>query len=220
MDETRIKVLIEKHRQHLTRKVEETFSRAGKEWAAQAAELHILRADAENRRKEGRNFYKMDEANIQNLRADLTEDYHSLAKSHTVAIEQMLDDFNDDQMLFRLETEALERERLAAIPTSPPMATEQTEVPPNEEIMDTAQEELAPTNRPSEDTHTVPDPVEEEVNPLDPTPPPEVSAAPEADARANMTPLDQTQPPTTTVQPEQPATTPDPENILDILEEE
>ena len=48
MDETRIRVLIEKHRQQLTRKVKETFSRAGEEWAAQAAELHILRADAEN----------------------------------------------------------------------------------------------------------------------------------------------------------------------------
>ena len=96
MDETRIRVLIEKHRQHLTRKVKETLNRAGEEWAAQAAELHILCADAENRRKEGHGFYKMDEASIQNLRADLTEDYHSLAKSHTAAIEQMLEDFNDD----------------------------------------------------------------------------------------------------------------------------
>ena len=52
----------------------------------------------------------MDEANIQNLLADLTEDYQSLAKSHTAAIEQMLEDFNDDQMLFCLEAEALERD--------------------------------------------------------------------------------------------------------------
>ena len=51
----------------------------------------------------------MDEASIQNLRVDLTEDYQSLAKSHTAAIEQMREDFNDDQMLFRLEAEALER---------------------------------------------------------------------------------------------------------------
>ena len=56
MDETRIRILIEKHRQHLTKKVEEALGRAGEEWAAQAAELHILRADAENRRKEGRGF--------------------------------------------------------------------------------------------------------------------------------------------------------------------
>ena len=116
MDETRIRVLIEKHRQHLTKKVEETFSRAGEEWAVQAAELHILRADAENWRKEGHGFYKMDEASIQNLRADLTEDYQSLAKSHTAAIEQMLEDFNDDQMLFCLEVEALERSNQTTLP--------------------------------------------------------------------------------------------------------
>ena len=75
MDETRIRILIEKHRNQLTQKVEEAFSRAGEEWAAQAAKLHILRVDAENRWKEGRNFFKMDETNIQTLRADLTEDY-------------------------------------------------------------------------------------------------------------------------------------------------
>ena len=87
--------------------------------AAQAAELHVLRADAENRRKEGRGFFKMDEASIQNVRADLTEDYLSLVKSHTAAIEQLLEDYNDDQMVFRLEPEALEHERLATLSTSP-----------------------------------------------------------------------------------------------------
>ena len=86
MDETRIQILIEKYHQHLTKKVEESVGRAGEEWVAQAAELHTLRVDTENRQKEGRGFYKMDEANIQNLRADLTEDYHSLVKSHTAAI--------------------------------------------------------------------------------------------------------------------------------------
>ena len=55
-----------------------------------------------------------------------------MAKSHTAAIEQLPEDFNDDQMVFRLEVEALERERLTAIPTSPPTATEQTEEPPHD----------------------------------------------------------------------------------------
>ena len=48
MDETRIRILIDKQRQHLTKKVKETLGCAREEWAAQAAELHILRADAEN----------------------------------------------------------------------------------------------------------------------------------------------------------------------------
>ena len=36
MDETRIRLLIEKHRNQITRKVEEAFSSAGEEWAAKA----------------------------------------------------------------------------------------------------------------------------------------------------------------------------------------
>ena len=64
MDDTRIKILIDKYRQQLTKKIKETLSRIGQAWSAQAVELHILRADAENRRKEGRGFYKMDEHNI------------------------------------------------------------------------------------------------------------------------------------------------------------
>ena len=53
----------------------------------------------------------MDENNIQTLREDLTEEYHNLAKSHITAIEQLLEEFNDDQMMFRLEVEAYEEEQ-------------------------------------------------------------------------------------------------------------
>ena len=213
MDETRIRILIEKHRNLLNRKVEEAFSRAGEEWAAQAAELHILRADAENRRKEGRGFFKMDEASIQTLRADLTEDYQSLVKSHTAAIEQLLEDFNDDQMVFRLEAEALEHEQLATLPTSPPPATEQTEDPPREEITTTAQEELATTTGQDEAAQTEPTLVEDTVSLSEIAPPTDTTVAPATDAPVEMaTP--------TQAQPDHPATTPDPENILDILIED
>ena len=58
--------------------------------------------------------------NIQTLREDLTEDYHNLVKSHTAAIEQLLEEFNDDQMMFHLEAEAYEQERLAAINNNAP----------------------------------------------------------------------------------------------------
>ena len=68
--------------------------------------------DAENRRKEGRGFYKMHENNIQLLHEHLTEEFHALAKSHTTTIEQLLEDFNDDPMLFPIEAEAYEEERI------------------------------------------------------------------------------------------------------------
>ena len=141
-------------------------------------------------------------------------------KSHTAEIEQLLEDFNDDQMVFRLEAESLEQERLATIPTSPPTAIEQMEDPPHEEITVTAQEELAPATGHSEDAHSEPHPVEETVSPPDIAPPTDTTVAPEEDARADMITPDQTLPSAPTVQPDHPDTTPDPANILDILEEE
>ena len=57
----------------------------------------------------------MDEINIQILRENLTEEYHNLAKSHTATIEQLLEEFNNDQMMFLLEVEAYEEERLATM---------------------------------------------------------------------------------------------------------
>ena len=129
MDDTRIKIMTDKYRQQLNRKIEETLGRAWQDWSAQAVELHVLRVDAENRRKEGRGFYKMDENNIQTLREDLTEEYHTLAKSHTAAIDQLLEEFNDDQMMFRLGAETYEEERLTAMTNRAP-TTDDHEVEP------------------------------------------------------------------------------------------
>ena len=47
--------------------------------------------------------------------AVLTGDTNTLVKSHNAAIKQLLEDFNDDQMMFHLEAEAYERERLTVI---------------------------------------------------------------------------------------------------------
>ena len=147
----------------------------------------------------------MDEASVQNLRADLTEDYSSLVKSHTAAIEQLLEDFNDDQMVFRLEAEALEQESLVTFPTNPPSATEQTAALPSEELTTTAQE--VTTN-------------DEEAAPTEPTPEVSTSTPP-----MNITVAPATDAPTATAtpthdNPDHPTTAPDPENILDILIED
>ena len=41
----------------------------------------------------------MDENSIQLLREDLTEEFNALVKSHTTAIEQLLEEVNDNQMM-------------------------------------------------------------------------------------------------------------------------
>ena len=182
--------MIDKYRQQLNRKIEETLARVGQEWSAQAVELHVLRADAENLRKEGRGFYKIDENNIQTPREDPTEEYYNLVKSHIAAIEQLLEEFNVDQMMFRLEAEAYEEERLAAIaniaPTTgdhevEPTTTNTTgarqegpalansHITPNQRITTTNLPEPEPTQDAQCKATTIPDST---TKPPSPTPPP------------------------------------------------
>ena len=100
-----IHALVLKHRQKLNRKVEETIADGWKQWLAQVAELQVLRADAKNRKKEGRGFYKMDDTSIQMICEGLTKDFHALADVHTKAIRKLLEELNDNQMLLMLDTE-------------------------------------------------------------------------------------------------------------------
>ena len=88
----------------LNRKVKETLASGWKEWLAQAAELQVLRADAESPKKEDHGFYKMDKNSIQMVWEDVTKDFQALAKTHTTTIESLLEEFNNDQLLIMLET--------------------------------------------------------------------------------------------------------------------
>ena len=94
-----------KQRQLLNRKIDETLDEGWKKWSAQAAELQVLRTDAENRQKDGKGFFKMDKRNISIVREDLEEDFRALADGHTKAITALLEEFNDEQMVFRLAAE-------------------------------------------------------------------------------------------------------------------
>ena len=47
----------------------------------------------------------MDQNNIALVREDLEEDFRALVNGHTKAITPLLEEFNDDQMVLRLEAE-------------------------------------------------------------------------------------------------------------------
>ena len=140
MGETRIKAIVAKHRLKLNHKVEEALTSSWMEWVAQVVELQVFREDTENWRKEGRSCYKMDENNIQILREDLTIEHHH-------------EEFNDDQMLLRLGSEAYEcdhiqaeKEEEANIQASTgPMTEEAAQEQPEEEE---TQQETAQTIEP------------------------------------------------------------------------
>ena len=168
----------------------------------------------------------MDENSIQLLREDLTDEFQALAKSHTVKIDQLLEDFNDDQMLFRLEAKAYEEEHLATTANWASMPDEQESEPSTTNTTEAQQEWSAPANtNPTPDQQpvntTLPKPVQTEdtqreaaatlhsaENPPSPTLPP-----PPVPGMTNV--VTSEGPPSN--QPEQPHS---PEDILDILEED
>ena len=55
-------------------------ARLWKEWSQQAVELQTFREDAENRKKAGDNFYKMDEESIVTIREELSDDFFVLGR--------------------------------------------------------------------------------------------------------------------------------------------
>ena len=66
-------------------------------WAAQPPELHTYRADGENRRKEGRGFYKLNDESIADVRTELARDYQALADQHSEELAQLLEEFGESQ---------------------------------------------------------------------------------------------------------------------------
>ena len=78
----RIRLIISAWRDRAQASINECTEKVWKEWSQQAAELQTLRANAENQKKAGDKFYKMDEESIITIREELSEDFFALAEEH------------------------------------------------------------------------------------------------------------------------------------------
>ena len=59
--------MLHMHRDRFTHQLKEAMDRGWADWAQQAAELHTYWANQENRKKEGKGFYKLDEESIATI---------------------------------------------------------------------------------------------------------------------------------------------------------
>ena len=91
-----------------------------------------------------------------------------MVKSHTVEIKQLLEEFNDDQLMFRLEAEAYEEECLAARNNRAPTTGDHEPEPTTTNTTEARQEGPAPADNhltPEQQTTTTtlpkPEPTEE-----------------------------------------------------------
>ena len=73
--------------------LKEAIERGWTNWAKQVVELHIFRADQQNRLKEGKGFYKLNEESIALVRDNLEVDYQALADHHSEEIVQVFDNY-------------------------------------------------------------------------------------------------------------------------------
>ena len=70
----------------------------------------MLRVDAENRRKHGDEFYKLDKESIEAIKEELSDDFLSLANEQMVAVRQLVAQLDDDQLDNQLQFERYEWE--------------------------------------------------------------------------------------------------------------
>ena len=107
-----IQMIIGAQSERMKAKIEQFSVEIWSQWSKQAAELQILQADADNRKKVGGDiFYKMDKDSIITIRDELLDDFYALADAQIDVIQKLHEGFKDDQTQTILELEGYKRER-------------------------------------------------------------------------------------------------------------
>ena len=129
MGTARVRTLLHTHRTNFEKALTDALANGWAGWAQQAAELHTFRADQENRAKEGKGFFKLDNDSIATVREDLAKDYQALADQHLEEVTQILDAYAAAEEELGHQIQATETDRLATgqqavetveLPDSPP----------------------------------------------------------------------------------------------------
>ena len=93
MGTARIRTLLHTHRTNFEKLLTNALAKGWAGWAQQAAELHTFRVDHENRAKEGKGFFKLNDDNITSVRESLAKDYQVLADQHLEEVAQSLEEY-------------------------------------------------------------------------------------------------------------------------------
>ena len=72
----------------------------------------MLRADAENRQREGDEFYKLEKEDFVAVKDELADDFVVLADEHITVVRQLVAQLDDDRLDNQIRFESYEKERL------------------------------------------------------------------------------------------------------------
>ena len=129
MGTARIRTLLHTHRAKFEKSLTDALANGWAGWAQQAAELHTFRADHENRAKEGKGFFKLNDDSIATVREDLAKDYQALADQQLEEVTQILEAYGAAEEELGHQIQETEADRLTTgqqtvetvdLPDSPP----------------------------------------------------------------------------------------------------
>ena len=73
--------------------------------------MQLLRADKENRKAQGQGFFKMMEEAISTIQEDIAKDLSDIATCHQEEVNQLMQEFDKDEIDRTVQFEAYEAER-------------------------------------------------------------------------------------------------------------
>ena len=98
-------------RDRMKRLIKESLVQWWSKWAQQATESRVLRADVENRQKDGGNFYKMDAESIMTIWEEFSDDFLSVAGEQLTVVRRLVEHLDDGKLGTQLQFEQYEWER-------------------------------------------------------------------------------------------------------------
>ena len=78
-------------------------------WGKHTTEIQLLRADAENRQKEGDDWYMLTMADFTAVKDELVEDFVTLEDEQLVVVRHLVAQLDDDRLDNQIQFESYER---------------------------------------------------------------------------------------------------------------
>ena len=108
----RISLIVQAWRNRTKRLIEESSVQWWSKWGKHTTELQLLRADAENRQKDGDDCYMLTKEDFTAVKDELADDFVTLADEQLAVVRQLVAQLDDDRLDNQIQFESYERNRL------------------------------------------------------------------------------------------------------------
>ena len=135
----RISLIVQAWRNRTKCLIEDNSVQWWSKWGKHTTELQLLRADAENRQKDGDDWYMLTKEDFTIVKDELADDFVTLADEQLAVVRQLVAQLDDDRLDNQIQFESYERNRL------------RQEATKNAATVNLSDEEPSPKQRPEGD---------------------------------------------------------------------